>query len=70
MMRGERWGLQNIDMSENIEGIIIKIIKGPSVGNGDGTFKHKFGTVSWVVKNVDGTQRIRGDCIIPSFSLD
>ena len=68
--KGERWALNNIVMTEEIDEIIEDIIKGTAIGVSDGSFKDEFGTASWAIENESGTQRINGDGIIPGFPSD
>ena len=69
-MKRERWALQNVQMTDNINEIIEDIVKGMAIGVSDGSFKDKFGTASWVIENEYSTQRILGDCILPGFPSD
>ena len=68
--KGERWALQNIQMTDNIDEIVNDLSKGTAIGVSDGSFKDRFGTASWVIENESGTQRINGDCIIPGSPSD
>lgn len=64
---GEQWASIGVIMTAGINEIVRDIESGTAVGVSDGYFKDGFGTVSWILENTSGSQRIMGNVLIPGF---
>lgn len=53
-----------------IDDIVNDVLNVAAEGVSDDTFKDKFGTVSWILGNTSGSQRIMGNVLIPGFKTD
>lgn len=54
-------------MTAEINEVVQDIQSGTAVGVSDGSFKDGFGTLSWILENASGSQRIMGNVLIPGF---
>ena len=69
-LKGEQWAALDVLMTPGINSLVEDIKNGTAIGVSDGSFKDEFGTAAWVIENVEGTQRIMGNVLVPGYASD